>query len=206
MKGVKVMRRNRIFSGVFRNGRVIRAAVDDEEPAPGPEPPGHAAVFGHMDAPRLAAFAILAFVCILLVLLAAAGIYRVGKWAFSGNGNTAITAAEKSGRRNSVETQFSQRPAFVPPADSYDDADSEVDEVSHTEPIDHQPTQSIGQRRIYRRQNQEQEKPAVVSDKPAVDYRASIREMEAALERKSLEMKRITTDLRDTGRSDENDW
>ena len=184
----------------------MRAAVDDEGPAPGPEAPGHAAVFGRMDASRLAAFAILAFVCILLALLAAAGIYRVGKWAFSGDGNTAITAAEESGRRNSMETQYSQRPAFVPPADPYDDADSEVDEVSHTEPIDHQPTQSIGQRRIYRRQNQEQEKPAVVSDKPAVDYRASIREMEAALERKSLEMKRITTDLRDTGRSDENDW
>jgi len=200
------MRRNTIRSFVTRDGRVMRAAVDDEEPAPGPEPPGHAAVFGRMDAPRLTAFAILAFVCILLVLLAAAGIYRVGKWAFSGNGNTAVTAAEESGRRNSVETQFSQRPAFVPPADSYDDADSEVGEVSHTEPIDHQPTQSMSEMRTYRRENREQEEPAVVSDKPAVDYRTSIGEMEAALERRSLEMKRITTDLRDTGRGNEDDW
>ena len=212
------MRGESIHRRATRNGQIrelVMANGGGEAPvAPGnaplgPEPPGQVDADGGMDASRLATLVIMAFVFILLLILAVGVIRRAGEWASSGDRNTGIVAVEESAPAeidkpgSNVETEYSQKP-IVPRNPSrvavyHDAAEDEADEVGQTAAVPYEPPQLANEKLIYKRRRLEPEKSAVVKYEPAVDYRASVREMEAALETRMGEMQRIAAELRGLG-------
>ena len=219
------MRRNNVRRYITRGGQVIQAVMangGDEAPAPprnappGANPPGQAGANGGMNASRLVTFMIMAFVSILLLILAVGVIRRVGEWAFSGDKNTGIVAVEESAPAeidktgSNLETEYFQKP-IVPQTPSrvavhHNAAEDEADEVSQTEAVPYEPPQLADEKPLYQAESRQRKTSALVSRKPAVDYQASVREMETVFETRRSEIQRITAGLRDIGRSGEDDW
>ena len=212
------MRGNRVRSFVTRSGRVIRARVEEvrhRPPRQGPangerrayarggqhHPAGGAAIGNRVDMPRLAAFVVIGIICIFVITLAVAGIYGAGKWAFSGKKDRAVEVRVESNRRD-METASFQKPVSRRPL-SYTNARSSVNEENHNKPT-HEWVQPKGELETPGRRRQTQEIPAI-SREPVVDYLSSVKEMKDVLETRSTEIRRITEDLRNIGRSDESD-
>lgn len=216
------MRGNNTQRYVNRDGQLLQMAMENGEngaPAPprnappGPVPPGQANADDGMNAPRLATFVIVAFVCVLLLILAAGVIRKVGGWAFK---DSAIVAVEESAPvkinepGDNLEGEYVQK--TIPPrtasgvTDHHESGEAEAHEVSQTEAVPYEPPQLIDEKPLYQAKSQQRKTSVLVSREPVVDYRASVREMETTLETRRSEIQRITAGLRDIGRSGKSDW
>ncbi len=214
------MRGNNTQRYVNRDGQLLQMAMENGGNGvpvpPEPVPPGQADADGGMNAPRMATFVIMAFVCILLLVLAAGVIRKVGQWAFSGDRDVAIVAVEESFPAeisepvDNVKAEYFQKPILprvaYRVAAQYKSAADEAHEVSQTEAVPYEPVQLADEKPLYQEKSRQRKTSVLVSHEPVVDYRASVREMETALETRRSEIQRITAELRDIGRSDENDW
>lgn len=162
---------------------------------------GRAAIGGRIDMPRLAAFVLLGIVCAFVIMLAVAGIYRAGKWAFTGK-DRAVEVRVESGRDRDMETTGFQKPIPQRPL-SYTStsAGSGVNEVGaqHAVPVQHGHEQAQPGREV---ETHQQQQAPVVSREPAVDYQSSIREMKKVLDSQEIEIKRLTESLRNMRKGD----
>jgi len=206
------MRGNNIRRCVTRGGQIIQDIMANG----GDGAPGQADADDRMDIPRLASFVIIAFVSILMLILAVGVIHRVGEWALSGDKDTAIVEVEESAPaeinrpERDVEAEYFQKPISTRTVSSvtahHDIAEDDADEDSYAETTTYEPAQLTYEKQTYQKRELGPETPGMVKYEPAVDYLTSVRKMETTLEKRRSEIQKITAELRGIGRSGEDGW
>ena len=187
--------RNRLRSFVTKSGRVVRAVVGENEsqvePEAKPESPGQEPASGNVYAPRPTAFMVLAMVCVFILILAAIGMYSIGKWVFSGKDNTPAAVQAEQSPRDAEVAEF-RRPAFERTV-SRPSIQSKPEKEAVEAPVT-EPRQTEAAVPTSRQRRQEQSAP-VVSMEPSVDYQSSVKRMRSVLESQSAAMKKMAAEL-----------